>query len=172
MDMDIEKLVVDTVKTAVEELRKTKVIDDNFGRTEKVLYNYPKFKEALKEKRLLLEEIERIGVPGRSASVVRFSGGVGSDPTERAEKIKNELLMSIMELERYILRIELALECITADKFADLVVMRYFEGKSLAVIAAYYNTSITSVVRAKDRLVEKIKAHLFCKETMEVLLDD
>lgn len=162
------------VKEVLVELRKEGVIDDNFVRTEKVLYNYPFFKKALVEKRLQLKDLNEYGAPGKSKSIVAFggnSGGAGNDPLgiERLESLRTDVIDSILEIESYLARVEFALNQLTEEE-KSIVTWRYFEGRSYTVIASRLGVVESTVTRAKNRIINKIKAYLFTTDTLKNLL--
>ena len=162
------------VKDVLIELRKEGVIEDNFVRTEKVLYNYPFFKKALAEKRLQLEDLNEYGAPNKSKSIVAFtgnSGGGGGDPLgiERLEALRDEINKRILEIESYLSRVEFALGQLDENE-NNIITWRYFEGKSYAVIAARLGVVESTITRAKNRIINKLKAYLFTSDTLKNLL--
>ena len=65
----------------------------------------------------------------------------------------------------------MALEDIKDDLYYDIIIMSYFEGRSREYMAEYFDTTVTTVSRNKNRLINKLKARLFSDDViMEVFL--
>lgn len=73
--------------------------------------------------------------------------------------------------EKLVREIDMALEDIKDDLYYDIIIMSYFEGRSREYMAEYFDTTVTTVSRNKNRLINKLKARLFSDDViMEVFL--
>ena len=73
--------------------------------------------------------------------------------------------------KKLVREIDMALEDIKDDLYYDIIIMSYFEGRSREYMAEYFDTTVTTVSRNKNRLINKLKARLFSDDViMEVFL--
>ena len=63
-------------------------------------------------------------------------------------------------------RIDKALKSIESDIYYDIIPMSYFEDATRECIAEHFNTTVTTISRNKNRLVNKLKALLFSDEVI------
>ena len=73
--------------------------------------------------------------------------------------------------KKLVREIDMALEDIKDDLYYDIIIMSYFEGRSREYMAEYFDATVTTVSRNKNRLINKLKARLFSDDViMEVFL--
>lgn len=73
--------------------------------------------------------------------------------------------------KKLVREIDMALEDIKDDIYYDIIIMSYFEGRSREYMAEYFDTTVTTISRNKNRLINKLKARLFSDDViMEVFL--
>lgn len=160
LDKQIKKAVekIFDAKKQVEEQQR-----DFFKETEKLLYAYPDLKLKVEQDK---EDLER-GVfaikVSKSKDIIRFSTHSGDRQPE--EYVQEELIRSrkaSMERTRLqVQRIDRALETIKDDSYYDIIPMKYWDGLKLEEISERMNCDMSTVCRAKNRLVNKLKIILF-----------
>lgn len=62
--------------------------------------------------------------------------------------------------------IEDALKDINADLYFEIIPMIYFEGMTREEVAEQFNTTVTTISRNKNRLVNKLKNRLFSDDVI------
>jgi len=164
----IKTSVDEAVKKATEAIKKANEEADAgqrnyFKETERLLYSLPALRlkvaqdeEDLKNGLVILRE--------RSRDIVRISGSGGygaCDPETREEKYIAERKASMERTKREIQRIERALETIQEDPYYDIIPLKYWDGLKLEEISERMNCDMSTVCRAKNRLVNKLKIVLF-----------
>ena len=182
--METEKLIEliqeRTADKLVKALIKNKMLktkeDTCFKKTEKLLFNYPRFKEVLKSKYDELEYIQNHGILKKSTSFVNVNTGLSkgqvniSNEYEKALNQIEKLQSSIYDIERYIKKIDLALLSIKDDPYYQIIPMKYFEGMTWEDIAIELYCDTKTAQRNKNRLVNIIQIRLFSDEYLEELL--
>ena len=171
--LDIQKIIKDTVSEMLFELKKQGLMKDTkhtpFQKTEQLLYNYMNFKQIIIDKQKHIDFIKENGIQKKSKSIVSYSGNHQLDTRNDFEKVEEQieaLENSIMITKRYIEIIDAALSKLEDDNYYDLIRLRYFEGKTREEIADYFNVDVATVSRNKNRLINILKIHLFSDEVI------
>lgn len=176
---EVKKIIDETVSKTVDELLQQKLIKkkdmNTYQKTEQLLYNYNAFKEVVKDKQEMIEQIENYGLPNTSNSVIPMPQDTGYKVTvseEEKEKSKIAALESSIALTKnYIKIIDNALKTIQDDPYYEVIEKCYFEGKKHSVVANEWLTPIdeTTIGRNKNRLVKKLSIYLFSDDVIREL---
>lgn len=62
--------------------------------------------------------------------------------------------------QKLVKKIDAALDSIKDDIYYDIIPMVYFEGETREAVAEYFDTTVTTISRNKNRLVNKLKVRL------------
>jgi len=134
-----------------------------FQLTEQRLYAYADLQENIKKYNRDIKDLEHES-PGRSKSIAFFrANGTGlkqSDDEIQESRIK------LVELKIYrdqteIDEITYAVESVRADKYHEIIQLKYFEGKTDEAIAEALNCDPSTVRRNKNRLIRRIAVKLY-----------
>lgn len=162
----INKTVDEAVKKAAEAIKKANEEVDAeqrnyFKETEKLLYSYPALKLKVAQDEEDLQNNQMV-MKRKSADIIRFSGTGYSGNLHDPEADYIESRKASMErTKREVQRIERALETIQDDQYYDIIPMKYWDGLKLEEISERMNCDMSTVCRAKNRLVNKLKIVLF-----------
>ena len=74
------------------------------------------------------------------------------------------------EVEQVVLQIESALRLINDDYYYDIIPMYYIQKRTREEIAERFNTSVTTISRNKNRLVNALSITLFSADYVRQLL--
>lgn len=115
------------------------------------------------------KEDERIEYIVNRTIVKLKIAGLMKDEGKTAAKKTEDLLKNYSRLklsnEQYAIKlcdkVDLALQSISTDYYADIITMYYFQGSSREEVAFHYNTSGTTISRNKKRLINQMAAVLF-----------
>jgi hypothetical protein len=142
-----------------------------FNKTESLLYNYPKFKQIIKEREAVLNDGKSFYPKGKSADIVRYSSqSHGSKELEDIIKEKHDAYeQSLDRTKRSVKLIDDALKKIIDDPYYQIIPEKYFEGKTHEQIAELFNKDISTITRNKSRLVNELKIDLFSDEAITEL---
>ncbi len=176
---EIEKLIDDTVSKTVNELLKQKMIKksdmNTYQKTEQLLYNYNNFKEVVKDKQEMIEQIKQVGISKTSCSFLPMPQDTGfkymPSEQEKNDAAIAELESSIAVTSNFIKLIDNALKTIKGDPYYEVIEKCYFEGKKHYVVSKEWATPIneTTVGRNKNRLVKKLSIYLFSDDVIKEL---
>lgn len=175
----VEQMIGAAVSKTVEELSKQKLIKkkdmNTYQKTEQLLYNYKSFKDVVKDKKEMIEQIKKVGLSKTSCSFIPMPQDTGFKyiPSEQ-EKIDTEISKieaSISITENYIRIIDNALKTIESDPYFDVIRMCYFEGKKHSEVAKTWIIPVdeTTIGRNKNRLVKKLSIYLFSDDVIKEL---
>lgn len=166
-----------TADRVIKGLKKQRFLKEKsltaYQKTEQVLYNYNNFKETIKDKKEQIEEIKAEGLKSKSKDITFYSTGgfVDNDYEARIEEKIQSLRDSISLTERYIKTIDAALEKIRDDKYYDIIILKYFQGKTVEEISEYFDYKDPSTInRNKSRLINQLKIILFSDEVIKEML--
>lgn len=176
---EAEQLINDTVSKTVEELMKQKLIKkkdlNTYQKTEQILYNYNNFKNVVKDKQEMIEQIKQVGISKTSCSFIPMPQDTGYKyiPSEE-EKKDNEITVleaSITVTKNYIRIIDNALKTIADDPYYKVIEECYFDGKKHSAVANEWVTPIdeTTIGRNKNRLIKKLSIYLFSDDVIKEL---
>ena len=176
---EVEKLIDDTISKTVNELLKQKMIKksdmNTYQKTEQLLYNYNNFKEVVKDKQEMIEQIKQVGISKTSCSFLPMPQDTGfkyiPSEQEKNDAAIAELESSIAVTSNFIKLIDNALKTIKGDPYYEVIEKCYFEGKKHYVVSKEWATPIneTTVGRNKNRLVKKLSIYLFSDDVIKEL---
>ena len=176
---EAEQLINDTVSKTVNELLKQKMIKksdmNTYQKTEQLLYNYNNFKEVVKDKQEMIEQIKQVGISKTSCSFLPMPQDTGfkyiPSEQEKNDAAIAELESSIAVTSNFIKLIDNALKTIKSDPYYEVIEKCYFEGKKQYVVSKEWATPIneTTVGRNKNRLVKKLSIYLFSDDVIKEL---
>ncbi|OXS26390.1 MAG: hypothetical protein BI182_08310 [Acetobacterium sp. MES1] len=184
--MNDERLMA-IIKTTAEEAAETSstktllkfqkgnLMKDNkrstFKKTESLLYNYPKFKQIIKEREEVLSCESSFFPKGKSADIVRYSKQPqGSKDIEEIIKEKHDAYeLSLERTKRSVKLIDDALGKLNDDPYYEIIPAKYFEIKTHEQIAEMFGKDISTITRNKSRLVNELKIILFSDEAITEL---
>lgn len=130
--------------------------------TRDLLYNYKSFKCILADKKMLLDEVEKYGLPDRSSSVSIYPTSPTNDSKDDVkEEYINTLQHQIKSLERHISAIDGALNTIKHDKYYRIIEYKYFNRLSCRQIGEIYYLDKSNVSRQDKRLLKELASCLF-----------
>lgn len=186
MKMQIEEIISETiestVKATVDEFQKRKLVKkkviNTFKKTEQLLYNYNAFLDVVKDKKEMIEQIQKVGLSKRSGSFIPMPEDTGFKVIKSEDEKENEAIEtlenSIETTERFIKLIDNALETISNDPYFEVVKMHYFQGMKYASIADKWPVTIdeSTICRNKNRLVKKMSIYLFSDEVINEMLNE
>lgn len=167
-----------TADRVIKGLRKQRFLKDKnltaYQKTEQVLYNYNNFKETIKDKKEQIEEIRAEGLNCKSKDITFFHSGGFNDVDDIITKIDEKIQSikdSISLTERYIKTIDAALEKVCDDKYYDIIILKYFQGKTVDEISEHFDNKDPSTInRNKSRLINQLKIILFSDEVIKEML--
>ena len=173
---EINKVIEQTAQTTAQatayEFKRQNLLKNNrqtpFQKTEQLLYNYKNFEEAIKAKQTQIEDIEKMGIPEKSKSIVLYSTSSRSYETsndKKEEKIK-QIQDSIAITKRLMKIVDQALEKIKDDPYYEVIAYKYFQSKTHEEIADIYQKDISTITRNKTRLINSLKINLFSDEVI------
>lgn len=142
-----------------------------FKKTESLLYNYPKFKQIIKEREEVLSCESSFFPKGKSADIVRYSKQPqGSKDIEEIIKEKHDAYeLSLERTKRSVKLIDDALGKLIEDPYYEIIPEKYFEIKTHEQIAEMFGKDISTITRNKSRLVNELKIILFSDEAITEL---
>ena len=127
-----------------------------------------------------MDDIKQIINDTVNATVLKLKmAGLMKDDKKSAYQKTEELLKNYNAFKesdqpytkKLVREIDMALEDIKDDLYYDIIIMSYFEGRSREYMAEYFDTTVTTISRNKNRLINKLKSRLFSDDViMEVFL--
>jgi hypothetical protein len=167
---DLVKLISKGVVDAIRDSNRLKDGLNTYQKTEKILRSFPKLKSIIKQKQKQIKQLRQYGIPKKSKDVVNY-GSITNTPDiklmeEQVEDRVKDIRATMRRTQKYIEVIENALVSINDDPYYDIIVMFYFEGKDIDVIAQYLEHDETTIRRHKSRLVNQVRLILFPDETV------
>lgn len=137
-----------------------------YQKTEQLLYNYRGFQKIVQERLDEIEEIKKYGVPKSCGAVgERVQGGALPGgivlPEESVEQAVHRIHCAIESTVRVIALVDRSMDILKNDPYYKILEMRYFEGRTLEDIAAYFNCDSSTVSRNRSRLVKELSLRLF-----------
>ncbi len=100
--------------------------------------------------------------------------GLMKDDKKSAYQKTEELLRNYMSFKKsdqpytkkLVKMIDAALDSICDDPYYEIIPMIYFEHQTREDIAEYFDTTVTTISRNKNRLVNKLKVELFSDDVI------
>lgn len=177
MNQDIKTIIEETANAAAHatasEFKKQNLLKNNrqtpFQKTEQILYNYCKFKDAIQLKNQQIEDLKKQGIPQTSKSIVLFSSSSKNTAYDSFDKLDEKIKQiqeSIQTTQRLLNLVDNALIKIKQDPYYKVINHKYFEGKTHEEIAAILDKDVSTITRNKTRLVNELKIKLFSDEVI------
>lgn len=174
---EVKKYIDDTAKSIIEGLKNNNMIKRElsyYRRVEILLYNYENLKDAVKQKKEDIKDIEKYGLPESSKSIVRYSSSGGLTKEDRYVELKDRYLREKVETERYLKRIDNALDKIRTDKYFNIITLKYLnkeEGKIATdeAIAEILEKDRKTIARNRKRLINKLVTIFFPESLKDVM---
>jgi RNA polymerase sigma factor (sigma-70 family) len=143
-----------------------------YAKTESLLYNYRGFQRIVKERLEEIESLRTYGVPRKSTDIVQWSGGSGSVggtvlPEESVERAVRTVEESMRDTVQAIALVDKCMGALSSDPYYKVLEMRYFDGRTLEDIGAYFNCDHSTISRNKSRLVKELAMRLFPNEVIK-----
>ncbi len=140
-----------------------KRIEKCFRETEAILYKYNSIKEEIRDCEELIGQIKKIGLPGRSKSIVRYNsnGTEHIDKDEQTEKMLEDIKTRKEILEAEMERSENALRLFEDDPYNKSVTLRYMRGMNDIEIAESMNCDAATVWRNRQRIIKAMAVYLY-----------
>lgn len=179
--MDIEKIKELTqiiVEEAIKKLRTSRMLKDSYNvyqKTEIILNNYCKYKEAIKSKDEAIEEIKEYGRRQGSAAFVQYNKGTSKQPTtdeEIIEIIKRSKERTVLLVKQ----IDCALKQIKKrNKYYKILEYRYLveheeDKKTLEEISEIMEIDISTITRNNKKMINELAILLFADEALDEIL--
>lgn len=177
IEKTIDSKSIDIADKVIEKLNnsnKIKIEMPYYKRVELLLYNYENLKEAVKQKEEAIAELDKYGLPERSKSIVMYSSAGGSSQADRYSELKEKYKIEKMETERYLKRIDNALDKIRDDKYFGIIQYKYLNEDKEKIttdeeLADKLNRDRKTITRNKKRLINKLMTILFPESISEVM---
>lgn len=167
-----------TMNATIAALKKHRMLktgkDSAFIRTEKLLYNYTRFKALVQTKFKEIETLETEGLQRTSKSLVTLPQSNTIDTYTDLEKVETKIEgigESIKSITRYIAQIDGALDKIRDDPYFGIIKMKYFEECSHEKIAGEFEVDVSTITRNKNRLIDTLKIYLFPDDSVFELFE-
>ena len=163
--ININEVIKKTVKETIKEINKSPVQQGRnyFKDTEKLLYAYPALELQAQEIEKDINDLRREGYTGKSKDIVKMPAGGGQVLTKneiQGQRIKNRQ-SSLERTKKEVDRIERALGQIKDDPGYKVIEFKYFKEMTNEQIAEELSYSVRTVIRHKNRLINKLKIYLF-----------
>ncbi len=176
--IELEKLIQKVIGMTIGEFKLQNMLKLNqknaFQKTEQLLYNHNAFKDVIKEKEAMIDDLRAYGLPKKSKSITSYVGGEGMRdeklPEEQIDEYIETIQNSIRLTRRCVETIDDALNAIVSDPYYDIIVMKYFDGKKLEDIADVFEKDVSTISRNRTRLVNQIKIKIFPDESINEML--
>lgn len=177
IEKTIESKTIDIADKIIEKLNRSNKIKKElsyYKRVELLLYNYENLKEAVRQKEEAIEELDIYGLPEKSKSIVVFTSSNGSSQGDRYTELKEKYLLEKLETERYLKRIDNALDKIRGDKYFDIIRYKYLKEDEEKIgtdeeLAEKFEKERITIIRNRKRLINKLVTILFPESIKEVI---
>ncbi len=171
------------VSIVIDELQKRNIIKNNystFKNTEQILFDYPKLKESIQDRKDQIEEYKKYGVPEKSKSITSISHNtLHHDKEDIIFNSIQGLNKDIYKTEVVIKFIDNALQKFKDDPYFLLIKLYFFERKTYEQIAFIFDnkkrsnekpTAISTIATNKNRLVRELQKYIFPNDYLYQLL--
>ena len=171
---DIDKLIKETARATVEELRKGKMVNEKpltaYQKTERILFKYNNFKQVIQDRKDEIEEIKKYGLAKTSGSVIPMPQDTGFKEvkmeSDKEEEVIKALERSIINTKKIVRFVDISLKSIKKDPYFKIIDLLYFQGKTQTEIAEHFNCDVSTINRNKSRLVNKLSIYLFSDDVV------
>ena len=166
----------DALENFIAMLKRENMFHENklnaFQKTERLLYKYNDFQDAIAAKEEQISELREWGLKHQSKSITKYGAGSGEVKTERERlEDKIESLENMIEdTRRYVRIIDKALERIKTDEFFPIIRMKYFEDLTQDDIGSRLHVDGSTISRNKNRLIRKLAVYLFPDESLTEIM--
>lgn len=144
----------------------------SYKKTERLLYNYNKFKKSIEYENEYINFIQENGLQEKSKNFVGIKIIIeNKDRAEILEDLIKEATKRIIFTQKCIDFIDLALKNIEDDEYYELIKLKYFDRKSMEYIAEYFDTSVQTVYKHKTRLLKSLHSFLFAEDVLKALFE-
>lgn len=170
------------VGIVIDELEKRSIIKKNYStykNTERILYDYPKLKDTIVERKEQIKELKDYGIPNKSKSITSIStNSFRQDADDIIEQSIKNLNKDIYKTEVIIKFIDRILNKFKDDPYISVIKLYYFENKTHEQIAELYDqkkkisrpTAPTTIANNKYRLVKELQKYIFPNDYLYNLL--
>lgn len=112
-------------------------------------------------KRIINDTVNTTVLKLKMAGLMRDDRKTAYQKTEELLRNYNAFVESDQPYTRKLVKkIDEALDSIKGDIYYEIIPMVYFEGDTREAIAEYFDTTVTTISRNKNRLVNKLKVRL------------
>lgn len=144
---------------------------NNFKKTEQLLYNYTRFKKTIKYKKDYINFLKENGLQETNKSFVGTKKPEDNrDNYDRLDDLIKDLERDIINIEKHVKFIDFCLYNIRSDNYYPLIELKYFQGKTMEFIAEFFDISVPTAYKQRDRLINILKSFLFSADVLEELL--
>ena len=172
------------VSLVIDELEKRSIIKKNcstYKNTERILYDYPKLKESIKDRKEQIKEYKNFGLPSKSKSITSFSLSSSKDRKDVEDILEQtirSLTKDIYKTEVVIKFIDRVLDRFKNDPYISIISLYYFEGKTHEQIAEIFDKkknnsksiASTTIANNKYRLIKELQKYIFPNDYLYQLL--
>jgi hypothetical protein len=147
-----------------------------YQKTEQLLFNYNGFKRIVEERKQEIADLRKYGVPQKSA----MSGGERVQtsrtvqgivlPEDAVEDAVRTVQASVQGTVQAIALIDKCMAALKNDMYYEILPMRYFEGRTLEDIGAYFGCDHSTISRNRSRLVRELSMRLFPDEVTREMM--
>ena len=181
--MKVNNEYKEIVSIVINELQKRNIIKNNystFKNTEQILFDYPKLKESIKDRKNQIKDYKEYGVPEKSKSITAIS-----HDTMHYDK-EDIIYNSIKGLQKDIYKTEVVIKFIDSvlkrfenDPYYSLIKLYFFEHKTYEQIASILDNkkksndkpiAISTIATNKNRLVRELQKYIFPNDYLYQLL--
>lgn len=129
--------------------------------TESLLYKYNDLKESIKNREEEITEIQKYGLRGKSKSIFKIPDGGHIEPDDIEQDVINGLIKDIKRTQVVINRVDRILKKFKADKYIEIIKLKYFDKKTQQEISDYFAKDPVTIWRNNKRLINEIKVYFF-----------
>lgn len=170
------------VGIVITELEKRNIIKRNlstFKNTEQLLFDYPKLKESIKDRKEQIKDYQEYGLPGKSKSITSINSN------SKKEDVDDIISNSISSLKKDIYRTEVVIKFIDTvlqrfknDPYYEMIKLYFFERKTYEQIAAEFDKrknngnsiAISTLASNKNRIVRELQKYIFPNDYLYQML--
>lgn len=170
------------VGIVITELEKRNIIKRNlstFKNTEQLLFDYPKLKESIKDRKEQIKDYQEYGLPGKSKSITSINSN------SKKEDMDDIISNSISSLKKDIYRTEVVIKFIDTvlqrfknDPYYEMIKLYFFERKTYEQIAAEFDKrknngnsiAISTLASNKNRIVRELQKYIFPNDYLYQML--
>lgn len=173
----------ETINMVIDELQKRNIIKNNFStfkNTEQILFDYPKLKESIKDRKNQIKDYQDYGLPEKSKSITAISHNpIHQDKEDIIFSSIQGLKKDIYKTEVVIKFIDSVLERFKDDPYYEIIKYYFFQKKTYEQIATIFDNkkkkndkpiAISTIATNKNRLVRELQKYIFPNDYLYQLL--